>query len=171
MAASRAGQANHANDRNRSVDLKLLAPLLALDGISFVSIQRDLRGDDAALLARHANVTHVGGDLADMTDTAAVMTLVDLVIAVDTSVVHLAGAMGRPAWVMLPFAPDWRWGLARDPEKWEPIFGQDRAQNKSSDHSAWYPQTRLFRQPALGDWPSVIAQVRDALADFVGRAG
>jgi hypothetical protein len=168
VALAWAGQANHANDRNRSVDLKLLAPLLALEGISFVSIQRDLRGDDAATLA-NANVTHVGGDLADMTDTAAVMTRVDLVIAVDTSVVHLASAMGRPAWVMLPFAPDWRWGLARDPEKWGPVFGQDRAQNKSSDRSAWYPQTRLFRQPTLGDWPSVIAQVRDALADFAGK--
>jgi hypothetical protein len=149
VALAWAGQANHANDRNRSVDLKLLAPLLALDGISFVSIQRDLRGDDAGRLTS-VNVTHVGGDLTDMTDTAAVMTLVDLVIAVDTSVVHLAGAMGRPAWVMLPFAPDWRWGL-------------------TAERSAWYPQTRLFRQPTLGDWPSVIAQVRDALADFAGK--
>jgi tetratricopeptide (TPR) repeat protein len=146
VALAWAGQANHANDRNRSVDLKLLAPLLALDGISFVSIQRDLRGDDAATLTS-VNVTHVGGDLTDMADTAAVMTLVDLVIAVDTSVVHLAGAMGRPAWVMLPFAPDWRWGL-------------------TAERTAWYPQTRLFRQPALGDWPSVIAQLRDALATF-----
>ena len=151
VALAWAGQANHANDRNRSVDLKLLAPLLELDGLSFVSIQRDLRGNDAALLAQHANVTHVGGQLADMADTAAVMTLVDLVIAVDTSVVHLAGAMGRAAWVMLPFAPDWRWGL-------------------TGERSAWYPQTRLFRQPALGDWPSAIAQMRGALADFAGKA-
>ncbi len=142
-----AGQASHANDRNRSLALKLLEPLLALDGISFVSIQRELRGDDAALLARCANVTQVGGDLADMADTAAVMALADLSLAVDTSVVHLAGAMGRPAWVMLPFAPDWRWGL-------------------TGENSLWYPQTRLFRQPTPGDWPGVVAQVRDALAAF-----
>jgi hypothetical protein len=145
VALAWAGQVNHANDRNRSLDLKLLEPLLALEGVSFVSIQRDLRGDDAAQLASHANVTHVGGELDDMADTAAVMSLVDVVIAVDTSVVHLAAAMGRPAWVMLPFAPDWRWGL-------------------TGEHSAWYPQTRLFRQPALGDWPSVVAKLRDALA-------
>jgi tetratricopeptide (TPR) repeat protein len=170
IAIAWAGQIRHANDRNRSIDFKMLEPLLALKRISFVSIQRELRGDDAALLANHANVTHVGSDLDDMADTAAVLALCDLLISVDTSVAHLAGAMARPAWVMLPFAPDWRWGLPRDPEKWEPVFGQDRAQNKSGEHSAWYPQVRLFRQPALGDWPSAIAHLRDALADFAGSS-
>ena len=150
VALAWAGQANHANDRNRSIDLKTLAPLLALDRVSFVSIQRELRDNDAAHLARHANVTHLGGQLADMADTAAVAALVDLVIAVDTSVVHLAGAMGRPVWVMLPFTPDWRWTL-------------------TSEHSPWYPQARLFRQPAIGDWPSVVAKLRDALANFAGN--
>ncbi len=147
VALAWAGQASHANDRNRSVALKLLEPLLASAGISFVSIQRDLRGDDETLLAQYPNVTHVGGQLADMADTAAVIDLVDLTIAVDTSVVHLAGAMARPAWVMLPYAPDWRWGL-------------------SGEHSPWYPDVRLFRQPAPGDWPSVVAQLRDALDVF-----
>ncbi len=139
VALAWAGNASHANDRNRSIDLKLLEPLLALDGVSFVSIQRELRGNDAELLARHANVTHLGGELADMADTAAVVALADLTIAVDTAVVHLAGALGRPVWVMLPFAPDWRWTPARDPEKhvldpdrgWEPVFGKDHAQTKS----------------------------------------
>jgi Glycosyltransferase family 9 (heptosyltransferase) len=124
--------------------------LLALDSISFIGIQRELRGDDAALLARYSNITHVGGDLNDMADTAAVLAQCDLLICVDTSVAHLAGAMARPAWAMLPFAPDWRWGL-------------------SGDRSAWYPQVRLFRQPALGDWPSAIAQLRDALFEFAGK--
>lgn len=151
VALAWAGQPHHANDRNRSIDFKLLEPLLALEGVSFVSIQRDLRGDDAALLAGHANVTPVGGDLDDMADTAAVLALCDLLISVDTSVAHLAGAMARPAWIMLPFAPDWRWTV-------------------SGAHSPWYPQMRLYRQPSIGDWPSAIAQLRTALADFVRDA-
>ena len=109
VALAWAGNVSHANDRNRSIDLALLEPLLALDGVSFLSIQRELRGNDADVLARHANVTHLGGELSDMADTAAVAALADLTISVDTSVVHLAGALGRPVWVMLPFAPDWRW--------------------------------------------------------------
>jgi len=147
IALAWAGQVNHANDRNRSIDLKLLEPLLTLDGFSYLSIQRDLRENDAAEMARHPNVTHVGDELADMADTAAVAALVDLVIAVDTSVVHLAGALGRPVWVMLPFTPDWRWTL-------------------TGEQSPWYPNAKLFRQPAIGDWPSVVATVRDALAIF-----
>jgi tetratricopeptide (TPR) repeat protein len=142
-----AGNASHANDRNRSIDLKLLEPLLALEGTSFLSIQRELRGDDAETLARLSNVRHLGGEFADMADTAAIAALTDLTISVDTSVVHLAGALGRPVWVMLPFAPDWRWTL-------------------SGGNCPWYPQARLFRQPALGDWPGAIAALRAELACF-----
>ncbi len=144
VALAWAGQARHPNDRNRSIDLKSLESLFGIEGVSFISIQRELRDDDAALLARHANVTHLGAGLADMTDTAAVIALADLTIAVDTSVVHLAGAMGRDVWVLLPFSPDWRWTL-------------------TGTHSPWYPLARLFRQPAPNDWPSVIAATRDAL--------
>jgi tetratricopeptide (TPR) repeat protein len=144
VALAWAGHARHPNDRNRSIEFKLLEPLFALDGVSFISIQRELRSDDSAVLARHRNVTDVGDKLADMADTAAVTTLADLTIAVDTSVVHLAGAMGRETWVLLPFSPDWRWTL-------------------TGEHSPWYPQMRLFRQPGPGDWPAVIAAVRDAL--------
>jgi tetratricopeptide (TPR) repeat protein len=142
-----AGNASHANDRNRSIDLKLLEPLLALEGTSFLSIQRELRGDDAETLARLSNVRHLGGEFADMADTAAIAALTDLTISVDTSVVHLAGALGRPVWMMLPFAPDWRWTL-------------------SGGNCPWYPQARLFRQPALGDWPGAIAALRAELARF-----
>jgi tetratricopeptide (TPR) repeat protein len=148
VALAWAGNASHPNDLNRSIDLKLLEPMMALDGVSFLSIQRELRGNDADILARHPNVTHLGGELSDMADTAALAALADLTISVDTSVVHLAGALGRPVWVMLPFAPDWRWTL-------------------TGERSPWYPQARLFRQPALGDWPSLLATVRAELARFV----
>jgi tetratricopeptide (TPR) repeat protein len=151
VALAWAGNPNHPNDRSRSLDLKLLEPLLTLAGVSFVSLQRDLRSGDQELLARHPRVRHLGGDLADMADSAAVLALVDLLIAVDTAVVHLAGAMARPVWVMVPFSPDWRWTL-------------------HGDHSPWYPQARLFRQPALGDWPAAIATVREAVTRFIAEA-
>jgi hypothetical protein len=121
----------------------MLEPLLASEGVSFVSIQRDLRDGDAARLASFG-ITDFGPRLADMRDTAAILALTDLSISVDTSVIHLAGAMGRDAWVMLPFTPDWRWTLTRE-------------------RSPWYPTVRLFRQPTPGDWPNVLATVRDAL--------
>ena len=86
-----------------------------------------------------------------MADIAAVLALTDLLISVDTALAHVAGAIGRPVWVMLPFSPDWRW-------------------TQSGERSPWYPQARLFRQGALGDWPGVIADVCDALARFVAEA-
>ena len=150
IALAWCGHARHPNDRNRSIDLKVIEPLFALEGISFISVQRELREGDAALLAQHNNVTHAGDKLADMADTAAIAALVDLSIAVDTSVVHLAGAMGREVWVLLPFSPDWRWTL-------------------TSERTPWYPQARLLRQPTPGDWQSVIAAVRDALLRVTTR--
>jgi tetratricopeptide (TPR) repeat protein len=146
IALAWAGSAAHANDRNRSLALSRLAPLLDADA-SFVSIQRDLRDEDAALLAGMPRLTPIGDELADFDDTAAVAALVDVVISVDTSVVHLAGAMGRPTWILLPFCPDWRWMLDRE-------------------DSPWYPTARLFRQPMLGDWDSVVGRVKDALLKF-----
>ena len=145
VAFAWAGNASHANDRNRSIELAMLEPLFAFEGLSFLSIQRDLRSGDAEVLSRHANVAALGDELEDMADTAALLALADLTISVDTSVVHLAGALGRPVWVMLPFAPDWRWTL-------------------EGERSPWYPQARLFRQPAPGDWPSVTAALRAELA-------
>ena len=143
VALAWAGHARHANDRNRSIDLRLLEPLVTCEGVSFLSIQRDARDGDAARLADFG-ITDFGPALADMADTAAILALADLTIAVDTSVVHLAGALRRDAWVMLPFAPDWRWTLTQE-------------------RSPWYPQLRLFRQRAPGDWTDVIAAVCDEL--------
>jgi tetratricopeptide (TPR) repeat protein len=145
VALAWSGRATHVNDRNRSLSLSQLEPLLAAEDVSFISIQRELRPADAERLAREPRVTHVGHELTDFTDTAAVLALADLVVCVDTSVAHVAGALGRPACVLLPFQPDWRWT-------------QDR------DRSPWYPALRLFRQPAIGDWSSVVARLPAELA-------
>jgi hypothetical protein len=135
------------NDRNRSIPFSSLAPLWSSGAMHFVGVQRELREGDAELLAREPRVTQLGTELDDFADTAAVLALVDLVITVDTSVAHLAGAMGRPVYVLVPFSPDWRWTLA-------------------GESSRWYPTARLFRQPSLGDWDSVIERLRGELARF-----
>jgi tetratricopeptide (TPR) repeat protein len=149
VAIAWSGRATHPNDRNRSLALARLEPLLASDRASFISIQHELPGGDAEMLAGIPRITSVGAQLRDFDDTAALLALADLVISVDTSVAHLAGAMGRPTWILLPFAPDWRWMLARE-------------------DSPWYPTARLYRQPAAGDWDSVIARVREDVARLAG---
>jgi tetratricopeptide (TPR) repeat protein len=145
IAIAWSGNLSHDNDRNRSIAFGVLAPLFAKASASFVSIQRDVRAEDAAALAAESRITPVGGELEDFSDTAAVLALCDLVIAVDTAAAHLAGAMGRPVWVLVPFAPDWRWAL-------------------QGETTPWYPTARLFRQTALEDWDGVIARVGAALA-------
>jgi tetratricopeptide (TPR) repeat protein len=150
IAIAWSGNASHLNDRNRSMPFAKLAPLFSSPA-RFISIQREVRTEDENVLAAEPRVTHIGNVLNDFDDTAAVVALCDLVIAVDTAVVHLAGAMGRPVWVMLPFAPDWRWTL-------------------DGDSTPWYPTARLFRQTALGDWDSVIESVSAALRELVSPA-
>jgi tetratricopeptide (TPR) repeat protein len=147
IALAWSGNPSHLNDRNRSIAFAKLATLLSIPA-RFVGIQRDVRGDDAIALAGENRVTNVGAELENFADTAAVIALCDLVISVDTAVAHLAGAMGRPLWMLLPFAPDWRWTL-------------------DGDTSPWYPTARLFRQTSLGDWDGVIARVGDELKSFV----
>src|ERR1700694_1305780 len=137
-----AGNAAHANDRNRSVPLALLRALWGADTARVVSLQRDLRAGDAEMLA--AAVLQPGPELADFDDTAAVLAGCDLLVTVDTSVAHLAGAMGRPVWLLLPFSCDWRWTAA-------------------SERSPWSPPPRLYRQPQAGDWESVVARVASEL--------
>ena len=143
IALAWAGNPAHDNDRNRSIALSALAPLLAMPA-SFISIQRDVRSADAAQLAATAQLTHLGGELADLNDTAGVLAMCDLLITVDTAPAHLAGAMGRPVWVLVPFAPDWRWML-------------------DGEITPWYPSARVFRQSALADWNAVIARAAAAL--------
>jgi Flp pilus assembly protein TadD len=147
IALAWSGNPGHFNDRNRSLPFASLAPLLSAPAC-FLSIQRDLRSADADRLAHEPRVTHLGGELQSFTDTAAVIAVADLVICADTAVAHLAGAMGRPLWVLLPFVPDWRWTL-------------------DGESSPWYPAARLFRQSALGDWAGVIDRLAVELTRFV----
>jgi Flp pilus assembly protein TadD len=144
-----AGGRDFVADRVRTVGLARFAPLLGNPRICYVSLQAELRDEDAALMAAHPGIVHFGSDLEDFADTAAVISQLDLVISVDTAVAHLAGAMAKPVWILLPFAPDFRWLLGRE-------------------DSPWYPTARLFRQPRMGDWASVIARVRDALVALAG---
>jgi ADP-heptose:LPS heptosyltransferase len=114
-------------------------------------VQRELRDEDAQALSRESVILNLGPELNDFADTAAVLSLCDLVISVDTSVAHVAGALGRPALLLLPFQPDWRWMLDRDA-------------------SPWYPAIRLFRQAAPRDWDGAIARVREALQTAAAKA-
>jgi len=141
-----------AVDTRRSVTLDRLAPLLAVEGARFVSLQKDRRAEEDPAAWGIIDPMAAVGDFAD---TAAIMAQLDLVIAVDTSVVHLAGALGTPVWLLNRFDNCWRWLRGRD-------------------DSPWYPTLRQFRQPVLGDWDSVIAEAAEALATLVAerrRAG
>ena len=126
--------------------LDAFAPLAAIAGVRLYSLQV---GDHAAELGRTAwgrDVVDLAPQLTDFALTASVIAELDLVVAVDTAVAHLAGALGKPCWVLLPFAPDWRWLLDR------------------SD-SPWYPTLRLFRQRSPGDWTDVMARVAASLSE------
>jgi Tfp pilus assembly protein PilF len=141
------GRPTHPNDHNRSIPLRALSPLFEMDA-SFVSLQKDIRSSDADVLQGSTVLLHFGDELKDFADTAALVSNLDLVISVDTSVAHLAGALGKPVWVLLPNLPDWRWLL-------------DRAD------SPWYPTARLFRQDDAGLWDEVIVRIHAALHDFM----
>jgi tetratricopeptide (TPR) repeat protein len=136
------GSQMHANDANRSLALAKISPLFQ-PGDVCVSLQKEVRDRDRAALAG-SGILDVSAELGDFADTAALISALDLVISVDTSVAHLAGAVGKPTWVMLPFAPDFRWLLDRE-------------------DSPWYPSMRLFRQSRAGDWDGVLARIGEAL--------
>jgi hypothetical protein len=147
VALSWAGNPDHPNDHARSMALADLEPLLRIPGIRWLSLQK---GPAAAELARRrgGGIIDLGGELADLADTAAVIRLADLTLSVDTAPCHLAGALGRPVWTLLPFAPDWRW-LAEGRE------------------SPWYGAMRLYRKAAPGGWNEVVAEVARDLAALV----
>ena len=137
-----AGNPEHSNDARRSMPVAALAPVLALPGIEWVSLQV---GPASGAIAERFGIADRSAALTDFAATAALVATLDLVIAVDTSTAHLAGAMGKDAWVMLPFAPDWRWMHGRE-------------------DSPWYASMRLFRQAAPGDWDGVARRVAAAVA-------
>ena len=138
----------HKNDQNRSIGLSSFVPLLAGIDATFVSLQREVRAADADLLQSRSDILHFGHELKDFSDTAALISNLDLIVSVDTSVAHLAGALAKPVWVLLPFIPDWRWLLDRE-------------------DSPWYATARLFRQDETRAWDGVIARVHDAMRDYV----
>lgn len=140
------GKPSHKNDHNRSIALARLKPLLDVPATAFVSLQREYRDADRGALA-HLPILRLDDAIGDFADTAAAIAALDLVIAVDTAVAHLAGSLGKPLWVLLSHVQDWRWLIAR------------------SDNP-WYPSARLFRQGPEGQWNPVIAQVTDELTRY-----
>ena len=143
------GNPGHKNDHNRSCSLEEFLPLLDVPGVRFFSLQKGKPVSQLDSLPAGVHVENLEPLLTDFSMTAVVLAHLDLVIAVDTSVAHLAGAMGRPVWTVLPFRPDWRWLLDRT-------------------DSPWYPTMRLFRQSAHGDWSGVIREVRSTLIKTAG---
>lgn len=139
-----AGRPTHTNDANRSMSLADLAPL-ARPGVSYLALQKGPAAAQAASPPAGMRIVPLDAEIQDFEDTAAILALADLLISVDSAPVHLAGGLGRPAWVMLPFAPDWRWLRQRT-------------------DTPWYPSLRLFRQPAPGDWNAVVKDIAQALA-------
>lgn len=146
VALAWAGRPNHQNDINRSLDLADLAPL-ARPGVTFLAVQKGPKAGQAETPPPGMNLVSLSDRIEDFEDTAAILSLADLLISVDSSPVHLAGALERPAWVLLPFVPDWRWLLGRD-------------------DTPWYPTLRLFRQREHGVWTDVIGRVASALAGY-----
>ena len=142
------GNPQNLEDRYRSVPMKALAALGAVEGVQFYSLQKGAREADAASPPEGFDLVNLGPKLADFADTAAAISQMDLVISVCTSVAHLTGALGKPLWVMLHRAADWRWLTDRD-------------------DSPWYPTARLFRQRRRGDWTEVVDRVRTALRERV----
>ena len=141
-----AGRPTHNNDRRRSATLAAFAPVFALPRVALVSLQKGPSADQTGRYFGRAPMINIGSEIEDYDDTMAIMDNLDIVVTVDTSVGHLAAAMGRPVWILLATAPDWRWLLDR------------------SD-TPWYPTVRLFRQTVARQWPDAMQRVADALRE------
>lgn len=139
-----AGNPHHVNDKNRSCVVTHFLPLAQLTEVQLYSLQKNQPVDNSS------EIIDLSNNLQSFDDTAAVISGLDLIISVDTAVAHLAGALGKPIWTLLPYVPDWRWLLQRN-------------------DSPWYPTMQLFRQSQPKDWESVFAQVYQALADLVAN--
>jgi hypothetical protein len=144
-----AGRPSHVDDRKRSLPLHRLAPLFDIEGIAWYSLRLGKAREQLA--AAGGSVIDLASELRDFADTAAAVAELDLVIAVDTAVAHLAAAMGRPVWLLVPAAADWRWLV-------------------EGDESPWYPTLRLFRQKRAGDWKSVVDTVCQSLETMTAGA-
>jgi tetratricopeptide (TPR) repeat protein len=144
------GNRQHSNDRNRSIPLRMLAPILDLDA-TFVSLQMEVRAEDRPSLRERGDIVDPTAYLTDFAETAALVSCLDLVITVDTSVAHLSGALGRPTWILLPCVADYRW--LRDRED-----------------SPWYPTARLFRQDASRDYAAIVDRLRRELQSQIAAA-
>ena len=142
-----AGNPEHKNDHNRSCTLQHFIPLAEMEGIQLYGLQKGEPAQQVKTLPDRIEFTNLGNDFKDFSDTAGAIENLDLVISVDTAVAHLAGAMGKPVWVLLPFAPDWRWLMQRE-------------------DSPWYPTMRLFRQTSAGNWDGVFKRLISALGNF-----
>jgi tetratricopeptide (TPR) repeat protein len=142
-----AGNPTYKQDRIRTIGLPRVLPLLSRTDVHYVGLQRDLRDGDAELLRGHPQVENLGDALETFADTAAVIASLDLIISIDSATVHLAGALGKPVWILLPYSPDWRWLLGRD-------------------DSPWYPTARLFRQTRFDDWSGAVERATEELARF-----
>lgn len=145
-----AGRPTHRNDRNRSVRLDRLAPLAQIPGVSFVSLQLGEASQQIKSFPAEMNLFDASPGMTDFDFTAGLVSALDLVIAVDTAIVHLCGALGRPVWALIQYDPDFRWMLGRE-------------------DTPWYPTVRLFRQPKFGDWDAVARRVAEDLG-HVGSA-
>jgi hypothetical protein len=139
-----AGRPTHSNDRNRSALLEDFLPIANLPNVALLALQKGPKTDQAGDYYGRAPLINIGAEITDYDDTMAVLAIIERLVTVDTSVAHLAGAMGRPVWIMLPRAPDWRWLLDRD-------------------DSPWYPTVRLFRQSTVRQWHDVVVRIAEAL--------
>jgi tetratricopeptide (TPR) repeat protein len=140
------GRPEHKNDHNRSIPLTEFQRIFRPE-LRYHCLQKEFRSADMPTLAARSDVAVWDAQLQSFSDTAALIATMDLVVSVDTSVAHLAAAMGKPVWLLLPFSPDWRWVVGRD-------------------DSPWYPHMRLFRQPDTGQWAPVLAHIHQALGLF-----